>query len=56
METKKDKNVLSKRLKKMESFGFLNKEKVSGKNQKNYTIKKEFVSKIKNIINLFSNL
>ncbi len=53
---KLDINVVNKRIHKIKAFGFLEEEKEEGKNQKNYSIKDKYSTKIKAIVDLFKDL
>lgn len=44
---------ISRRLQKIGEFNFIQKEKIKGQNKNTYSIKKEFILKIKNLIALF---
>ncbi len=48
--------AISRRLKVIDTFKFLDKEEVKGKNQNDYSIKKGFKTKLKNLVDLFFNI
>jgi len=54
-ETDLTETSISRRLKKICNFKFLEKQKTQGKNQNNLSIKKGFSTRIKNLIELFEN-
>jgi len=51
-----EETAISRRLKAINTFKFLGKEQVKGKNQNDYSIKKEFKTKLKNLVELFKNI
>lgn len=55
-KTRLKETSISRRFKKIDTFKFLNKYKPKGKNQNNYSIKKRFISKIKNLVELFRDI
>jgi DNA-binding transcriptional regulator GbsR (MarR family) len=54
-ETGLTETSISRRLGKISKFKFLNKEKLDGKNQNNYSIKNGFSIKVKNMIELLTD-
>jgi len=51
-----EETAISRRLKMIDTFKFLDKEKVKGKNQNNYSVKKGFTNKLNNLVDLFRNI